>query len=401
MDRNPLSAALWAAVSAVLLGLLAFAGFLFAMIFGRFLELNLYYCSFVLIAALGVAAIGLALPFRKPRRFTLLGALALLLAWAVALCSCIGYNAYLDSIIVVDNSNIDTSLYLAFRPESQIPRLKKEASLRFRQGDDLPAVDGAAAFFPLYSAFVEATYPSDIPALNHPDSPYQYHNTVRGYERLIYGETDILFAFAPDAQQKELADLEGVEFEFIPLGLEGFVFFTNVKNPVDDLTAEQIRRIYAGEITDWKELGGEDTKILPYQRNSGSGSQTALVEFMGETPLMKAPGELVNSLMWGIIEEVADYHNHRGAMGFSFRQYADGIVQNRNIKLFRVNGVTPTVENVQNGTYPILMPFYMVLRKGAHTREVNAFLDWARSEEGQTLVKAAGYAPAWSDRADA
>lgn len=392
MDRKPLSAALWAAAAVMLLVLLGFAGLMFFLLFGLFLEPNIYYSCIVLFASLAVLAAGIALPWKKPRKFTLLGGAALLLAWAIALCACLGCNAYRDSLTLVDKSNIDTDLYLAFDPDSDIPRLGKEASLRFPLADDLPVVDGAAAFFPLYSAFVEATYPAEIPALNHPGSPYRYHNTIDGYSALISGEADILFAFGPDSEQSALAEQAGVELELIPLGREGFVFFANRENPVDGLTQEEIRGIYSGKITNWREVGGKNEKILPYQRNAGSGSQTALVQFMGETPLAEPPKELVSRLMSGIIEAVSDYRNHRGAMGFSFRQYAEEIVANENIKLFAVDGVAPTEENMQSGAYPVMMPFYMVVRKGCRTEKMDALIAWARSEEGQSLVKAAGFA---------
>ena len=66
---------------------------------------------------------------------------------------------------------------------------------------------------------------------------------------------------------------------------------------------------------------------------------------------------------------------------------------NENISFLSVNGVQPTRENIANGTYPIRMPFYAVMRKGERTEEMNAFLDWILSGEGQSLVSASGYAP--------
>ena len=378
----------------VLAGLILLFMYLFRL-FG--VAPNVFFASFVLLAALTALALAWLLPFKKVRKGFLFSALAVGLAGVIAVGACVGYNARQKAITIKGDGAIDTREYLAFHPESKIARLGFEASLRFTAEDKLPVVDGAAAFFPLYSSFVEAVYPSDILGLNERQgeivSPYRYSNTIAGYYDLIYGNVDILFAFGPDKNQLATAKEYGVEFELIPIGQEGFVFFTNKKNPVRDLTQDQIRAIYAGEITNWKELGGKNDKIEPFQRNSGSGSQTALIEFMGDTPLTEPPTELVNSFMMGIIQSVADYRNHRGAMGFSFHHYAQEIVGNKNIQLLAVDGVQPSQETVADGSYPVKMPFYMVVRKGARTDEMDRFIAWVLSEEGQSLVSASGYAP--------
>lgn len=367
---------------------------LYLLLFSRLWmdEVNTYYASFVIIAAIALLFAAWVLPFKKVRKGFFFSGLAVMLAGVIAVSSCVGYNAYMYSITIRENA-LDIYEYLAFDKNSKIARLGKEASLRFSMTDNLPVLDGAAAFFPLYSAFIEAVYPSTISGLYESGSPYQYNNTIGGYHALALGNADIMFAFAPDKDQLAFAQEKGVEFELIPIGGEGFVFFTNKKNPVTNLTVEQIRSIYAGEITNWKEVGGENTAILPYQRNSGSGSQTALVQFMGDKPLAKAPSELVNSFMWGIIEEVADYKNNRGAMGFSFQNYAKEIVANKKIRLLSVDGVEPTPEHIADGSYPITLPFYMVMRKGERTKEMDALIEWVLSEEGQTLVTASGFAP--------
>ncbi len=378
-------------VKIFVLALLALFVLLYVLLFGRSLDVNVYYSGFAVIGAVAIFLLAWFLPFRKLKKRVFFCGVAVFLAGVIAICACLGYNAYLDSITFVDKSAIDTDLYLAFKADSKIARLKDRAALSFTEADDLPVLDGAAAFFPVYSAFVEAVYPSTIPALNNQDSPYQYHNTISGYDRLTDGKTDILFAFGPDESQLAYAAECGVSFELIPIGREAFVFFTNSKNPVENLSVDEIRAIYSGKITNWKEVGGKDEEILPYQRNEGSGSQTALKEFMGDEPLMDAPTELRNSFMWGIIEAVSDYHNHRGALGFSFRNYAEEIVSNPGVRLLKVNGSEPTLENIQSGAYPVTMPFYMVLRYEEHTKETLAFIDWVLSNEGQSLVEASGF----------
>lgn len=398
-DRRSMS--LWGMVLLTLAAvvLLALAGpyvlFLPLVLF-VLLPVNMAPGALGLLVALLLLAVT-ALPFRGKWRYTLrrfagAGALVALLA----LGGTAGWNAYQASITIVDNTNIDTSRYLPFTEDSQIARLEGEASLRFSPLGDLPVLDGASALFPVYSAMVNATYPRNIPALNQVGSPFTYHNTVGGYKRLAEGEADILFAAAPGEGQEsyypEGTDVP-VEFDRIPLGREGFIFFTNAANPVDSLTQDQLRGIYSGKITNWSEVGGEDIPILPYQRNRGSGSQTGLEKFMGEVPLTDPPTELRNDLMSGIIERVADYRNNPGAIGFSYYIYASQLQANHNIKVLAVDGVHPSQETIGQGSYPLTDSFYMVLRREEHTEEMDRFIAWALGPEGQELVARSGYAP--------
>ncbi len=386
---------LYTALKIALLAVTVLFFFLYYLLFGRMFPANIYYLSYLLIPLALLFFTAWLLPKSKVRKGFWWSVLALFLAGAVALSACLGYNAYIGSLTLPMPADgaIDPYEYLAFDENSKIARLGKPASLRFSAAQNLPVLDGAAAFFPLYSSFTEAVYPEEVCKLNAKDSPYRYSNTIGAYSHLIEGNADIIFVFGPDSDQKAYAEEQGVEFELIPIGYEGFVFFTNAKNPVKDVTAEEIRDIYAGRVTNWKELGGKNEKIQPFQRNRGSGSQTALEAFMGDVPLMDPPTELVNDFMWGIIEKVSDYINYGGAIGFSFRQYAETLVGNENISFLSVDGVAPTRENIVNGSYPIRMPFYAAVRKGERSAEADALLGWILSDEGQSLVAASGYAP--------
>ena len=97
--------------------------------------------------------------------------------------------------------------------------------------------------------------------------------------------------------------------------------------------------------------------------------------------------------MSGIIEQVADYRNKNGSIGFSFRYYMEGIIKNPDVKLLSVDGVAPTVENIQSGAYPITASLYAVTWKGNNNRNVERLLNWILSEEGQALVEKTGYVP--------
>lgn len=363
-------------ISQILAGLVAFIAFLFPPVF--------------LIALIWS---------RRRKWILLIGAVlaAITIAPTVIHDAIITYN---ESITVDTNPNINVHEYLPFREDSKIVTLDHEASLRFTVKDDLPIVDGAAAVFPVYSAFVNAVYPDTtntilpdgIKSTELYDGIFEYNNTSYGYELLAERKTDIFFGAYPSEEQITYAEEQGTTFVYTPIGADAFVFFVHKDNPIDNLTSGQIRKIYAGEITNWKDVGGKNEKIAAFQRNEGSGSQSMLIRFMGDTEIMDAPTEMVNSFMGGIVEQVADYKSKTASIGFSFRYYMEGIIQNPDIKLLSVDGVAPTVENIKSGDYPITGPLYAVTYEENDNENVQRLLDWILSPEGQEIIEKTGYA---------
>lgn len=329
----------------------------------------------------------LGLLFIKKRKLVLKvwGIFTLFTLASVAIDAAI--SEYDRSITINPTPNINIHEYLPFKEESEIVHVPN-ASLKLTE--NLPIVDGAAAVFPVYSAFVEATYPETTQIY---DGVFEYNNTVGGYKLLGEKAIDIFFGAYPSKQQIEDAKEKGTEFEYTEIGKEAFVFFVHKDNPVTSLTADQIRKIYSGEITNWKEVGGNDEKILPFQRNEGSGSQSMLIRFMDGTPIMEAPTELINDLMSGIIEKVSDYRNKKGSIGFSFRYYLEGIIKNPDIKMIAIDGIAPTIENIQNQSYPVTTPLYAVTYKDNPNENVQKLIDWVLSYEGQFIIEKTGYTP--------
>ena len=186
--------------------------------------------------------------------------------------------------------------------------------------------------YPVYSAFVQAVYPGpagDDPILYSTQGIVRCDGTITAYERLLDGTTDIVFAAAPSQAQLDAAAAAGMEYHLTPIGREAFVFFVNSRNPVTELTVDEIQGIYTGEITNWREVGGEDQSIRPFQRAEDSGSQSALERLMDGLPLVEPELEDRVGTMGGIIQEVASYRNYRNAIGFSFRFYATEMVRER------------------------------------------------------------------------
>ena len=280
---------------------------------------------------------------------------------------------------------IDVGKYLPHQPESELAR--NESTLKLE--GDLPVLDGAAALVPVYASIIDNVYPKGSVTFEGgefsddnfygenfaPDSKMQYKNTVRGYQAIVDGTTDILFCAAPSDEQKQYAQEKGVELVYVPIGLEGFVFFVNENNPIDNLTADEIRGIYAGEYINWSQLGGANRVINPVSRLKGSGSQSAMDSFMGDAKIApKSPLAITGA-----------------SIGFSFRYYMDGIVGNKSVKMLSLNGVYPSAENIQNGSYPIIAKFYAIYRADNDNENVQKLIDWILSYEGQEIIEKTGY----------
>lgn len=292
---------------------------------------------------------------------------------------------YNEKITVDTSPNINVTEYLPFEENSKIVKVNGST---LKLTENLPRIDGATALFPVYSAFVNAVYP-ETTKLN--DGIFEYNNTVRGYMSLAEKQTDIFLGAYPSEEQREYAKECGTTFEYTPIGTEAFVFFVHKDNPIESLKAEQIRGIYSGEITNWKQVGGKNEKIQAFQRNEGSGSQSMLKRFMGDKPIAPAPSEKVNDLMSGIIERVEQYKSKPSSIGFSFRYYVESIIGNPNIKLLAVDGVKPSAENIKNGTYPIVTPVYAVTYKENTNENVKKLLEWILSDDGQYIIEETGY----------
>ena len=153
------------------------------------------------------------------------------------------------------------------------------------------------------------------------------------------------------------------------------MFFVNENNPIDNLTADEIRGIYAGEYINWSQLGGANRVINPVSRLKGSGSQSAMDSFMGDAKIApKSPLAITGA-----------------SIGFSFRYYMDGIVGNKSVKMLCLNGVYPSAENIQNGSYPIIAKFYAIYRADNDNENVQKLIDWILSYEGQEIIEKTGY----------
>lgn len=374
----------------IVLKILLTAATLFVSYYALFVTAMLLFSSGInhIITYIGLIVVpSLLLPLiwlKKRKKFLIIWCICAAV-YGAALGTNFGIIKYNKSITVNTSPNIDIQAYLPFEENSKIV---KTDSKTLKLTENLPRIDGAAALFPVYSAFVNAVYPNTTKL--H-DGIFEYNNTPDGYRLLAEKETDIFIGVYPSDEQRAYAEENQTTFEYTPIGTEAFVFFVHKDNPITNLTTKQIKDIYSGKITNWKDVGGKNEKITAFQRNEGSGSQSMLKRFMGDTPITDAPTEMVNDLMAGIIEQVADYKSKTNSIGFSFRYYVEGIIKNPDIKMISIDGAAPTFENIRNGSYTILTPIYAVTYKENQNGNVDKLLEWILSDEGQYIINETGY----------
>ncbi|MDR1083387.1 MAG: substrate-binding domain-containing protein [Deltaproteobacteria bacterium] len=280
--------------------------------------------------------------------------------------------------------------YAPFSETSKTAKLEEESDLRLIE--DLPVLDGATALYPVYAAFAEAAYDKNVFL---PDDVL-CTNTQNAYEAIMSLERDIIFVAGPSDQQIAEAKAVGADLRFTPIGHEAFVFIVGKKNPINDITYQQIRNIYSGKTAYWRTLGWPDgSKIIAFQRPEGSGSQTGLQKIMGELPI-QVPQPLPDESLIGtnsLMKQVSvEWQGVQPAIGYSYRYYATVMYANPEAKLLKVNGIEPSAENIQNGSYPFAGDFYAVTN-GEPEGNTKLLINWILSQQGQKIIEKTGYIP--------
>ena len=221
----------------------------------------------------------------------------------------------------------------------------------------------------------------------------KFAKTTQAYRELMSGSADLLIVGEPNEDILAEKETQGFQWEMSPFATDAFVFVVNEDNPVESITVDQARQIYAGEITNWKELGGEDREITAFQRNADAGSQALMEKLvMRGTPMMDAPEGYVVGTMGGLIEAVKEYDNSPGAIGYTVYYYADEMEMAQGLKLLKLEGVEPSPATIRSGEYPLVNPKYVVISADAEADGPTRILyDWILGDEGQKLVQAEGY----------
>jgi phosphate transport system substrate-binding protein len=216
-----------------------------------------------------------------------------------------------------------------------------------------------------------------------------------GIAAMINGTVDIANASrAMKPEEISAAQANGIEPVEHTVAGDAIAVVVHPSNPVESLTLRQISDIYTGKITNWREAGGEDRPIVLLSRESNSGTYVYFLENVvrqgdKESDLLFSPDTLLMPSSEGISTEVRQNPN---AIGYDGLGYVTP--DQKMLAVAQMAGepyVMPSIETVNDGTYPIARPLFMYTA-GQPTGQVKAYLDWVLSE-GQGLVVELGFVP--------
>jgi phosphate transport system substrate-binding protein len=178
----------------------------------------------------------------------------------------------------------------------------------------------------------------------------QNRNTHGSFVSLIDGENDIIItARGISRDEQKYADEKGAQLLSHPVAKDAFVFIVNPKNPVRNLSIEQIQKIYTGEIRNWKEVGGNDATINPYVRNRNSGSQEKMETIVMAGLAMIDWPEMIGYVMLAPYYQLA---NDENGIAFTPFYYYDTIVNDERTQVIGVNGIVPSKQTIEDDSYP-------------------------------------------------
>jgi phosphate transport system substrate-binding protein len=211
-----------------------------------------------------------------------------------------------------------------------------------------------------------------------------------GISALINGTTEICEASRSmkDAEKAQLKEKTGAPPEEIIVAKDGLSVYLNETNPLGELTMDQLKGIFTGKVTNWKEVGGADAKIIPYSRENSSGTYV----FFKEHVLGNADYTPRAQAMPGTAAVVNAVSKEKFSIGYGGAAYAKGIKVIKIKKDAAAAGIGPSDATVKNGTYPLSRPLFFYLRSKP-AGEIKSFVDWVLSADGQGVVLKVGYFP--------
>lgn len=237
------------------------------------------------------------------------------------------------------------------------------------------ATDGSTSMEKVIGALGEAFSKAN------PDASFTYNPTGSGsgITAVSEGRCDIgLSSRALKDDEKSQGLVETT------LALDGIAIIVNNDNPVEDLSLDDIAKIYTGEITNWSEVGGDDAEIVLIGREAGSGTRDGFESITGTADSCKYRQELTST--GDVITTVSSNPNAIG--------YASLAAVKDTVKKVSVDGVEATEDTVKDGSYKVQRPFVLVTKDGTELSEAaQAFFDYATSKDAADIITAAGAVP--------
>ena len=235
-------------------------------------------------------------------------------------------------------------------------------------------ISGSTSVGPVVEILVE-----DFEAKNEGVSiEVQQIGSSAGIKNTIDGTSDLGMSSRDLKDEEKAAGLKETQ-----IAIDGIAVITNKNNVVKDLTLEQVKDIYTGKITNWKEVGGNDATIVVVSREDGSGTRDGFQENVGfKSEELTKDAQISDGS--GNIKSIVE--GNENAIGYISFGYVD-----ENVNALTIDGVELNAENVKNNSYAIARPFLFVNKEDVITEQGKNFIDFILSEEGQNVVEENGF----------
>ncbi|GAA0085458.1 phosphate ABC transporter substrate-binding protein [Clostridium sp. CTA-7] len=246
----------------------------------------------------------------------------------------------------------------------------KEGDKKSKKESTTISISGSTSVGPLMEKLAEK-YESDNKnisiEINQVGSSAGIKDTINGVSEL-------------GMSSRELKPEEAKEVKGTVIAYDGIAIITNKNNPIKNITLDEIKGIYTGKITNWKEIeGGKDAPIVVASREEGSGTRDAFQEIVKYKSEELRSDAMISNGNGGLKEMVAGNEN---AIGFVSFEYLDD-----KVNIVNVEGIEPNADLVKSGQYKISRPFLVLSKEGDLTEDGQKLIDFILSDAGQTIVK--------------
>lgn len=264
-------------------------------------------------------------------------------------------------------THIDISKFEPFKKDNLL--ISVDTTLNI--DSNLPKIEGASAFYPFAANLVQNVYDKN----SYKKGIVELVSTSKAYKDLTEGKTDIVIATAPSNEQIELIENSGVELEYKVLYLEPLIIFKNIKNPVNNLSIEDLNNIYTNNCS-WSSFVNIEKDINTYQLEKNNGSQTCFESIVSDNTIDDLHHEV--KYMEKIIDDVG---KDESGIGYAFSSYYNKMHINGNTSPIYINGYDYT-----SPAYPLNFEVYIIYDKNNQNENILKIVEWLNINEGQEYI---------------
>lgn len=251
--------------------------------------------------------------------------------------------------------------------------------------ENFPRLDGSAETVPLAQSLAGVML-DEFPLMTLDLT--NFSGTHQAFQRLQSGKSNLLLVSDPPQEILDQLGQEGCNIQMEELATDGLVFVVHADNPVNSLTINQLRDIYTGTITNWKEVGGGDAEILPFQSLTDTGSQALMDRLVMDGQEMTESPTDYTDFMSGMEEGQKSFDYSPNAIGYTFYRHTQDLAEVPGLKVVEVDGVSPSAQTISDHTYPLSTTYYVAMSAQQDPdTPTYALYHWLLSSHGQRLLE--------------